>query len=99
MKFSKIIENYPSLNDNLFESKLSFVLDKEKFTLRKIKVPGTSFVLRYYRLGDYTLIEQNPLEDSGDAKLVRKGERISILVDNLNDKSLYKFKKNKLIKL
>lgn len=99
MNFSIIVDNLIEINSNLFADRFTFMIKKEKIFMRKIKVAGTSFELRHYNLGDYTLIEQNPFENSKDSRLAKGGEEISLLIENSNDKILYKIKKNKLIKL
>ncbi|MCK4307259.1 hypothetical protein KAW50_03415 [candidate division WOR-3 bacterium] len=71
------------------------ILFKNLFANNEVRLPQgtvvlktTSSGLRYYKLGRYLFIEQNPEKKSKYAELARKGHKIAWLIDTTTDEYL-----------
>jgi len=99
MILPKLVKVLFRIHLNLFENKHQCWVDNKPFVLNKIKIRGTGKDLRYYLFGSYMLIEQNPYKNTQEAKLARKGEKITWLIETKTDKYLYRINQNKIKKL
>ena len=70
----------------LFDPEVLYITWRgEKIRKRKIKVKFTKKYLRYFPLGKYIFIEQNPFKKTRWGLLARQGKKVAWLIDKENE--------------
>jgi len=94
-KFTSIFLFY--LYNQLFKER-SIVFQGKDIGIKRLKIHGTKVLLRYFPLGDFIFVEQNPFKRSKHARKARKGKKIAWLINRKKNQYVARVTKDKVFR-